>query len=148
MVALMQAAWPYASVLVAGFGAATLLPLPSEVVLAAQIKASDSSILGLVAAATAGNVGGSVCNWWLGRFLHRFKHRKWFPFAPRAVDKAAATYRRWGLWTLLLAWLPVIGDPLTLVAGLLRVPLMAFIPLVTIGKAGRYLALAYGIDLI
>jgi membrane protein YqaA with SNARE-associated domain len=146
--ALMQAIWPYASVFVAGFGAATLLPLPSEVVLVAQIKAGNSSMLGLVVAATAGNVGGSLVNWWFGRSLRHFEGRRWFPFTPDAVARASATFQRWGLWTLLLAWVPVIGDPLTLVAGLLRVPLMAFVPLVTIGKAARYLALAFGVDLI
>lgn len=145
---IVTAGWPYAVMLVSAFGAATLLPVPSEVVLAAQIKAGSASVSGLVAAATVGNVGGALLNWWIGRSVRRYEDRSWFPFTREAVARASSQFQRWGLWTLLLSWLPVVGDPLTLVAGILRVPLAAFIPLVTIGKAARYVALAAGLDLI
>lgn len=146
--AVVTAGWPYALTLVTAFGAATLLPVPSEIVLAAQIRAGSANVSGLVAAATVGNVGGALFNWWIGRSLRRFEARPWFPFAPEAIARASALFQRWGSWTLLFSWLPVVGDPLTLVAGVLRVPLVAFIPLVTIGKAARYVALAAGLDAI
>lgn len=145
---IAAAGWPYVVMLASGFGAATLLPVPSEVVLAAQIKAGSASVSGLVAAATVGNVGGALLNWWIGGWLRRYEGRSWFPFTPEAIARATLLFRRWGVWTLLFSWLPVVGDPLTLVAGILRVPLAAFIPLVTIGKAARYMALAAGLDLV
>ena len=72
---IVTAIWPYAVMFVAAFGAATLLPIPSEVVLAAQIKAGTASISGLVVAATIGNVSGALFNWWLGRSLRRYENR-------------------------------------------------------------------------
>ncbi len=145
---IVTAVWPYVVMFVAAFGAATLLPIPSEVVLAAQIKAGSASVFGLVVAATIGNVGGALFNWWLGRSLRHYENRTWFPFTPQGIARASSIFQRWGVWTLLLSWLPVVGDPLTLVAGLLRVRLAAFIPLVTIGKAARYIAFTAGLDLI
>ncbi|RUY32886.1 DedA family protein, partial [Mesorhizobium sp. M7A.F.Ca.US.001.04.1.1] len=65
-----------------------------------------------------------------------------FPVKPQAFDRAAARYRRYGRWSLLLSWVPIIGDPLTVVAGVLREPLWSFVAIVTIAKAGRYLVLA------
>ena len=140
--ALIDQLWPYAALCVWAFLAATLLPLGSEVALAGQIKAGLGLPVWLVIAATVGNVSGSLFNWWLGTHVRRFETRSWFPVAPTAIDKATAQFNRWGVWSLLLAWLPVIGDPLTLVAGILRVPLWLFLPLVTIGKAARYSIIA------
>ncbi len=131
--------------LASAFGAATLLVLPSEAVLVAQIKAGTAPIWALVVAATIGNVGGSVFNWWLGRHARRFERRRWFPFSPETIETASARFQRWGLWSLLLAWVPVIGDPLTFIAGVLRVPFAVFLPLVAIGKGVRYVVLAAGL---
>lgn len=139
---MIEATWPYLTMLISAFGAATLLPLASEAVLVAEIKAGLGNTLGLVTVATVGNVGGSTFNWWLGQHVHRFEGRKWFPFSADQMATASKRFRRWGIWSLLLAWLPVIGDPLTFAAGLLRVRLFPFLALVTIGKAGRYAVLA------
>lgn len=128
--------------LASAFGAATLLVLPSEAVLAAQIKAGLAPVWALFLAATIGNVGGSVFNWWIGRHARRFEGRRWFPFTPETIEAAGGRFRRWGLWSLLLAWVPVIGDPLTFIAGVLRVPFHLFLPLVAIGKGARYAILA------
>lgn len=124
--------------LASAFGAATLLPFSSEIVLATQIKAGLAAPTSLFIAATVGNVAGSVFNWWIGLHARRFEGRRWFPFAPATIDTASARFRRWGLWSLLMAWTPVIGDPLTFIAGVLRVPFWQFLPLVAIGKAARY----------
>jgi membrane protein YqaA with SNARE-associated domain len=139
---LIDQLWPYAALGVWSFLAATLLPLGSEVALVGQIKAGLGIPAWLIVAATIGNVAGSLFNWWLGLHVRHYETRAWFPIAPAAIDKATTHFARWGTWSLLLAWLPVIGDPLTLVAGILRVPLWLFLPLVTIGKAARYLVIA------
>jgi len=59
------------------------------------------------------------------------------------LQEAENWYQRYGKWSLLLSWLPVIGDPLTVVAGVLKVPFVIFVVLVTIAKLGRYLVLAW-----
>lgn len=142
MGALIDWLWPYVLLAGAAFLAATLLPFSSEIALVAQIKAGLGSTTGLVMAATIGNVAGSTFNWWLGGALRRFEGRRWFPFKSDDIARATARFNRYGVWVLLLAWVPVIGDPLTLVAGVLRVPLGVFLTLVTLGKVARYAAIA------
>ena len=122
--------------------AATLLPAQSELVLAGLLMAGKQSPTALILVATVGNVLGSAINWWLGRYLEHFKDRRWFPFKPPVLDRAAGWYHRYGRWSLLLSWAPIIGDPLTLVAGVLREPFSSFIVIVTLAKLGRYLVLA------
>ena len=95
-----------------------------------------------MAVATTGNVLGAMLNAWLGRGLARFRDRRWFPVSPAALAVAEARYRRWGWPSLLLSWVPVVGDPLTLVAGVLREPWWRFVLVVTLAKGGRYAALA------
>lgn len=131
----------YLGLFVAAFGAATLLPLQSEAVLVALLLSGHYSIIALLLVATLGNVLGSVVNWWLGRLVEHFKERRWFPVKPAQLDKARAHYGRWGHWSLLLSWVPVIGDPLTLVAGVMREPLWRFLLWVTLAKATRYAVL-------
>ena len=72
-------------------------------------------------AATLGNTLGAVVNWILGWYLLHFQDRKWFYFSKTQIDKAQRWFRRYGVWTLLFAWLPVGGDALTLMAGIMRV---------------------------
>jgi membrane protein YqaA with SNARE-associated domain len=125
--------------------AATVLPAQSEFVLAGLYLAGAHDRFILVAVATVGNVLGSTINWLLGRYLMRFQDRRWFPIKGRVLERAQHFYQRWGVWTLLLAWTPIIGDPLTLVAGIFRTSLWAFLPLVTIGKAARYLGIVMAV---
>ncbi|MDF9441301.1 DedA family protein [Stenotrophomonas acidaminiphila] len=96
----------------------------------------------LIAVASVGNVLGSVINWWLGRGLLHFRERRWFPVSAQALERAQARYQRFGSWSLLLSWVPIIGDPLTLAAGVMKEPLWRFLLLVTLAKTGRYLVLA------
>jgi membrane protein YqaA with SNARE-associated domain len=131
-----------AGLFLAAFAAATLIPAQSEAVLVALILAANQPVWLLLLVATVGNVLGSTVNWVMGRFLIRFADRRWFPFSQAKLDKAIAWYARWGHWSLLASWVPVIGDPLTLVAGLLREPLWRFLLVVTLAKGGRYLVLA------
>jgi membrane protein YqaA with SNARE-associated domain len=127
----------YLSLFLVSFLAATLLPGGSEVLFAALL-ASGQDPLALWLWATAGNTLGSAVNWALGRYLLRFQTRRWFPFRPDALGRAQAWFQRYGVWSLLFAWAPVIGDPLTFVAGVMRVRLLPFIALTALGKGARY----------
>lgn len=122
--------------------AATILPMQSEAVLVALLTLNAYPVIALLVVATVGNVLGSVINWYIGRYLLKFRDRKWFPASDRQLSRAQTWYRRYGRWSLLGSWLPFIGDPLTIVAGTLREPLHSFCLLVTIAKASRYVLLA------
>ncbi|MBV6289214.1 YqaA family protein [Pseudomonas aegrilactucae] len=124
------------------FGAATLLPLQSEAVLVGLLLHTPEAWLWLLLIATAGNVLGSIVNWLLGRGVEHLRDKRWFPFSAAQLEKAQQRYQRYGQWSLLLSWMPVIGDPLTLIAGIMREPFWRFVLLVTLAKAGRYLVLA------
>lgn len=132
----------YLALFLAAFLAATIVPAQSEAVLVGLILADNQPLLLLLLVATAGNVLGSVVNWLLGRFIEHFRDRPWFPVSPDKLARAEAWYRRFGVWSLLLSWVPIIGDPLTVVAGVLKTPFLTFLALVTLAKAGRYIALA------
>ncbi|MFG1466336.1 YqaA family protein [Xanthobacter sp. DSM 24535] len=131
----------YAGLFMAALAAATILPMQSEAVLVGLLLADYSPWL-LITVASVGNVLGSVINWLLGRGIERFRDRPWFPASGAKLERAQHWYRRYGKWSLLLSWAPIIGDPLTVVAGVLREPFPMFLLLVTIAKIGRYLVLA------
>lgn len=133
----------YGGLFLAAFLAATILPMQSEAALVGLIVAGGQPVALLLLAASLGNVLGSLTNWVLGRFIERFAGRKWFPASPAALARARRHYERWGHWSLLLSWAPVVGDPLTVIAGMLREPLWRFLLLVTVAKVGRYLVLAW-----
>lgn len=127
------------------FLAATLLPGASEVVLAASLVERTADPWLLVALATLGNTLGSLVNWMCGRFLIAFRERRWFPVSPRHIDRFTRVFQRYGVWTLLLAWAPIGGDALTVVAGIARVNVVVFLVLVGAGKLARYLVVAAGV---
>jgi len=133
----------YASLFGIAFIAATVFPLQSEAALIALLLGGQQPVWALIAVASVGNVLGSVVNWLLGRSLERFRDRRWFPASPAALERAQRAYQKWGKWSLLLSWAPFIGDPLTVVAGVLREPLPMFVLLVTMAKVGRYVTLAW-----
>lgn len=126
----------------AAFVAATILPAQSESVLVLMILAGKYPVAALVAVASLGNILGSVINWWLGLSLERYGARRWFPASTEALERARRWYGRYGRWSLLASWVPVIGDPITVVAGVLREPLPSFLLLVTLAKTSRYIVLA------
>jgi membrane protein YqaA with SNARE-associated domain len=132
----------YAGLFFAALLSATILPFQSEVVLFGMLLTHHYSAVALVLVASLGNILGSCLNWLMGRFLARFEDRPWFPLRRDKIEKAEGWYHRYGRWTLLLSWVPVIGDPLTIVAGVLREPFPVFLALVSIAKIGRYLAVA------
>ncbi|MFQ7901610.1 YqaA family protein [Stutzerimonas degradans] len=129
----------YLGLFLAAFGAATLLPMQSEALLAGLLLSEHYAVWGLLAVASIGNVLGSLVNWLLGRYVERFRHTRWFPVNERQLARAQQHYHRYGRWTLLLSWMPIIGDPLTLVAGMMREPLWSFVLIVALAKTTRYL---------
>lgn len=131
----------YIGLFVAAFGAATLLPMQSEAVLVGMLLSDRYVVSSLLAVATVGNVLGSALNWLLGRSVERFRHKRWFPVSESKLEKAQQSYLRYGRWSLLLSWVPIIGDPLTVVAGVMREPLWSFLLIVTLAKGVRYLVL-------
>lgn len=133
----------YLGLTVSALIAATLLPMQSEAALVALLALEPRAVYSLVLAASLGNVLGSQINWWLGGQLHRWQSRRWFPVTPIQLARAQQWYQRYGRWSLLLSWMPVVGDPLTLIAGVLREPFWRFTLLVSIAKIGRYAILAY-----
>ena len=133
----------YLSLFVISFLAATILPFASELTLAGLITASNYDNLLLLTVASFGNVLGSVVNWALGFYSRNLTTKKWFPFNETQIERSTKWFRKFGKWLLLFAWVPLVGDPLTLVAGLLRVRFLDFIILVAIGKVSRYLMVFY-----
>jgi membrane protein YqaA with SNARE-associated domain len=133
----------YLSLFAISFLAATILPFSSELSLAGLIVTSDYDNLLLLIVASFGNILGSVLNWALGSYSRNLTTKKWFPFKETQIERSSKWFRRFGKWSLLFAWVPVVGDPLTLVAGILRVKFIDFIILVAIGKVSRYLLIYY-----
>jgi len=132
----------FAILFASAFTSATLLPGSSEAMLLTLLAGGSEKIMILVLVATAGNVLGSFVNWFLGRTFSAFRDRKWFPVKEKAYERAEAWYDRYGVWSLLFSWVPVIGDPITIVAGALRVDVLRFLLLVSISKASRYAFIA------
>ena len=130
----------YGGLFLAAFTAATLLPAQSEILVVGLLLTEHPPGL-VLTVASLGNVLGSVVNWFLGRGVEHFKHKRWFPVSESKLEKAQDFYQRYGYWSLLLSWVPIIGDPITLVAGVMREPLWRFTLLVTLAKGGRYLLL-------
>lgn len=121
--------------------AATIVPAQSELLLATLLAEGRFETTALLVAATAGNVLGSLVNWLIGRELAHHADARWFPASEKAMRRAEAWFTRFGPAVLLLSWLPIVGDPLTLIAGVLRMRLMPFLAIVTIAKGGRYILL-------
>ncbi len=137
---MADALWPLAGLFLAAFSAATLLPGGSEAALLAMQALSDHSTLTLLVVASLGNILGSVLNYWIGRVAEHYRARKWFPVSPDALARGRRWYLRWGQWSVLLAWVPVIGDPITVMAGVMRMNFMRFVILVSLSKILRYVA--------
>jgi len=97
----------------------------------------------LVIIATIGNVLGSLTNYGLGYWASLGVIKKWLKMSEEDFVSAERRFKKYGIASLLFAWVPFIGDPLTVVAGILRIPLLWFVLLVGIGKILRYIAVCY-----
>ena len=130
----------YALLFLGAFGAATILPFSSEIAYVGMLDQGYAPFW-IWLTATAGNSLGSAVNWLLGRFLTRFEDRRWFPFKPETLHRSQAWFQKYGVWSLLFAWLPIGGDALTFIAGVMRVRFGLFFLLTAIGKGARYAVL-------
>jgi len=129
----------YATLFASAFLAATILPGLSETGLAVFIASGEHSLIGLVFAASIGNTLGSAVNWFLGTRLDALKNKSWFPVKGQSLDRAKGWYQRYGVWSLLLSWAPIIGDPITVASGFFRTPFWLFLSVVAVAKTSRYL---------
>ena len=139
----------YLGLFLSAVTSATLLPGTSEILMLGLL-AKGFELWPLWLVATTGNVAGSTFNWWLGRAALRFRDRRWFPVGQAALERAQGWYGRWGRPSLLFAWLPGVGDAFTVAAGIMRVPILTFLLLVTIAKGARYAAIlgaGHGLDI-
>ena len=133
----------YFKLFLISFLAATILPFSSEIVLTTMYLSNLFETYFLLIFASLGNILGSITNWYLGKKITIFQDRKWFPVSPNQLDRSQKYFQKYGLWSLLLAWVPIIGDPLTLLAGVLNVRFSLFLILVSISKISRYLFILY-----
>ena len=134
----------YIGLFLASFLAATILPLSSEIVLSFLILNGFEPIIS-VTVATAGNVLGSFTNYAIGAWGSIFLTKKFFKISENKFIKAKERFNKFGIFSLFFAWVPIIGDPLTVVAGILKINLILFFITVTIGKLIRYIIVAYAV---
>ncbi len=139
------AAYGLPGLFVAAFLAATILPLSSELVLSVLLV-NGLAPPAVVGVATVGNVLGSLTNYAIGKYAAKAALQRWLRISDQQYLRAEQRFGRYGLAALCFAWVPVIGDPLTVIAGALRIPLRWFLPLVAAGKLARYWVLAWVIS--
>lgn len=132
----------YIGLFIAAFLAATILPLSSEVVLSALLL-SELSPFTLIAIATIGNVLGVLTNYALGYWASQKAIKQWLRMSDSDFTNAQQRFEKYGMLSLCFAWVPIIGDPLTVIAGVLRIRIIWFLVLVTIGKLLRYIVISH-----
>ena len=120
------------------FLAGTFFPFPSEATLVGLLYLGRVTSAALWLAATTGNTAGSMVNWLIGRLALRFRDHPRFPVRADRLARAQRWFNRFGIWSLLLAWLPLVGTGLAVVAGLMRTPFWLTLLLIGIGKGARY----------
>tara|TARA_B100001540_G_C15803831_1_gene641130 strand:+ start:1032 stop:1433 length:402 start_codon:yes stop_codon:yes gene_type:complete len=124
---------------------ATIVPFGSEMYFGTLLSIGKYSNFLLLVSASAGNILGSVFNWICGYYVNYFIKKPWFPIKENKIQKGTEIFNKYGKWSLLLSWVPFIGDPLTFAAGILRYSFFPFLILVSIGKIGRYLIIYFSI---
>lgn len=137
----MIVAFALLGLFVAAFIAATLIPFQSEAIFVALQVTEVASVATLVIVASIANTLGAFVNYWVGARAEQFRDHRWFPMTPEKLDRATVWFARWGKWSLLLSWMPLV-ELTTVVAGTLRTPLWQFALLVGVAKTARYVALA------
>jgi membrane protein YqaA with SNARE-associated domain len=135
--------WQLVGIFVAAAASASILPGTTEIAMAAVLGLGSATVVPVVAVATAGSVAGSAAQWAVGRFLARFRGHKRFPLKEADYERYALWFQKYGVWTMAMAWMPGIGDVLTLVGGLFRTPFLLSMLLVGIAKGLRFAAFAY-----
>ena len=129
----------YLGLFLSAFLAATILPSSSEVVLVGLLATHKFPIAMLLLVASVGNILGAILNYYIGRGVDRYRDKKWFPVSHKAMARAQKWYDHWGRWALLMSWVPMGGDALTVIAGVMREKLPLFILIVGFAKTMRYI---------
>lgn len=132
----------FVSLFVVSFLASTLLPLGSEWLLVTLILRGNDPATSVMIA-TAGNFCGALTTYWIGIYGSSFLISRILGIDENARRRAERFYEKYGSWSLFLSWVPVLGDPLCLVGGLLKVGLIRFSLLVLSGKLSRYVVVAF-----
>ena len=135
----------YLSLLTVSFMVATIIPFGSEMYFGTLLSLGKYNSFLLLVSASIGNVLGSVFNWVCGYYVNYLIKKPWFPIKQNKIQKGNEIFNKYGKWSLLLSWVPFIGDPITFVAGTLRYSLIPFVILVSIGKVARYLVIYFSI---
>jgi len=133
----------YLALFTLSFLVATIVPFGSEIYFSTLLVTNNYNSLLLLIVASIGNILGSVFNWICGYYAAYFFQKKWFPISHNQIEIATKFFFKYGKWSLLLAWVPFIGDPITFVAGTLRYSIIPFLVLVSIGKVGRYIVIYF-----
>ena len=138
----MTEASAFIGLFLSAFLAATLIPAQSELGLGYLVINTDYSMMLLVTVASTGNTAGATINWLIGRGVARsvVSSKKMRP--STRYGTVINWYKKYGHWTLLLSWAPFIGDPITVIAGISKVPLKTFLLIVALAKTSRYLIIA------
>lgn len=118
---------------------ATIIPFGSEVYFITLLSLEKYNHFILFLVVSVGNVLGSLFNWICGFYINFLIKKSWFPINNKIIDRGNKLFIKYGKWSLLISWFPLIGDPITFAAGTLRYPIIPFLVLVSIGKVGRYL---------
>jgi membrane protein YqaA with SNARE-associated domain len=118
---------------------ATIIPFGSEAYFITLLSLEKYNHFILFIVASVGNVLGSLFNWIFGFYINFFIKKSWFPINNKIIDRGNKLFTKYGKWSLLISWFPLVGDPITFAAGTLRYPIIPFLVLVSIGKVGRYL---------
>jgi membrane protein YqaA with SNARE-associated domain len=118
---------------------ATIIPFGSEAYFITLLSLEKYNHFILFLVVSVGNVLGSLFNWICGFYINFFIKKSWFPINNKIIDRGNKLFIKYGKWSLLISWFPLIGDPITFAAGTLRYPIIPFLVLVSIGKVGRYL---------
>jgi len=134
----MNAFEVYTSLFISSFLSSTLLPGHSELTLTAFILMKKYPVINLIIFASTGNILGSLINWFMGYYLTKLKDKKWFPLNKLQLTRASKWFLKYGKWSLFFCWVPIVGDPLTIVAGIFRFPIDIFILIVSFAKTMRY----------
>jgi len=132
----------YLSLFVIAFVSATLFPMGSEAVLVYDLSLGYDALF-LWFTATVGNTLGSLLNYWLGLKGESFLEKRGYLLKEK-MQKAHLRFEKWGGWVLLLSWMPIIGDPLTFIAGVLRYDIRQFMMIVALAKGMRYAVIVSG----
>lgn len=135
-------AFAYAALFAISLLASSVIPLGSEWLLIALLVLNYNTI-GIVAVATIGNTLGAITTYAVGRYGGQAIAKRFLTMKDNDLNRAQQLYQRFGIWTLLFSWLPVIGDPLCAVSGFLKTRLPLFSAIVLTGKLARYAAVAW-----